>query len=186
MNRNLLIALALPSMMFYQSSAPILYSSEKLITQVKEEQAMLNFNLAEMGNTLIISNDRTLESSEASRENRRLEPESSSDQFSADDSTTDTSAKKEDAKSTEQSRYVKENQRELPKTAKKGRPTSAKKDSIDILETIEQKISALPMNDPPLDKKNEHEFVRMLASMSGTILYGTKQTEPNRYEYITF
>ena len=52
MNRNLLIALTLPSLMFYQSNAPILYSSEKLIAQVKEEQAILGFDLSESGNHL--------------------------------------------------------------------------------------------------------------------------------------
>lgn len=177
MNRNLLMALALPSLLFYQSNAPILYSSEKLIAQVKEEQRMLAFDLSATGNTLIISNDQVKESKEDSESERTAEH--------SQERATENAAEKNENKSDETIQTQKTG-RALPKTNKEEIEHSAHKKSTDVLETIEQKISALPVPDLPLDKKGERELVRMLANMSGTILYGTKMTETNRNEYIIF
>ncbi|MGG5370242.1 hypothetical protein [Enterococcus sp. AZ196] len=179
MNRSLLIALALPSMMFYQSNAPILYSSEKLIAQVREEQAVLAFDLSETGNTLIVSNDRIEAADEASETNEIVEPEQAQEDSTNDSAETAPAVR---TKETEQSKA----NGNLPKTNKQAAKQSTKKSSRDVLETIEQKISALPFAEPPSDKKGERELVRMLANMSGTILYGTKMTETNKQEYITF
>ena len=166
MNRNLLIALALPSLMFYQSNAPVLYSSEKLIAQVKEEQATLGFDLSEAGNTLIISNDQRQQEDEAVNEARP-----------PDQSEENITRRKETVKT--------KDRRTLPKTEKQLTEESARKGKAS-LEAIEQKISALPFTELPDDKAGERELVRMLANMSGTIVYGTKMTETNREEYITF
>ena len=166
MNRNLLIALALPSLMFYQSNAPVLYSSERLIAQVKEEQATLGFDLSEAGNTLIISNDQRQQEDEAVNEARP-----------PDQSEENSTRRKETVKT--------KDRRTLPKTEKQLTEESARKGKAS-LEAIEQKISALPFTEQPDDKTGERELVRMLANMSGTIVYGTKMTETNREEYITF
>lgn len=163
MNRSLVLALALPSLMFYQSNAPILYSSEKLVTQVKEAQAMLSFDLSEEGSTLIISNERINETNETVESSRPPDHSKTS--------------KRAESKSIESS---------LPKTGEEKTEQSVKKRSTEVLKNIEQKISALPLVEP-LDAKNgEGEFVHMLANMSGTILYGTKITETNKHEYIIF
>lgn len=178
MNRNLLIAIALPSMMFYQSNAAILYSSEKLIVQVKEEQAALTFDLAETGNTLIITNDRIVENDKNVEGDEPVEPEQPPDQSS--ETRESTCSEKDDGQT---------NKADLPKTGKRLSTESARqknKDTKDVLETIEQKISALPLTDTPDDKSGERELVRMLANMSGTILYGTKMTDANKHENITF
>lgn len=167
MNRNILIALTLPSLMFYQSNAPILYSSEKLIAQVKEERATFGFDLSEAGNTLIISNDQLQEEEEAVHEARP-----------PDQSEENTTRRKETVKT--------KDRRALPKTEKQMAEESASRKATASLEAIEQKISALPFTDLPDDKTGERELVRMLANMSGTIVYGTKMTETNREEYITF
>lgn len=167
MNRNLLIALTLPSLMFYQSNAPILYSSEKLIAQVKEEQAILGFDLSESGNTLIISNDQLQEGDETVNEARPP------DQSEKNDPKKQTTMKSKDRKT-------------LPKTKKQVTEESSNRKKTAALEAIEQKISALPFTELPDDKTGERELVRMLANMSGTIIYGTKMTETNREEYITF
>ena len=157
MNRNLLIALALPSLMFYQSNAPILYSSEKLIAQVKEEQAILGFDLSESGNTLIISNDQLQEGDETVNEARPP------DQSEENDPKKQTTMKSKDRKT-------------LPKTKKQVTEESSNRKKTAALEAIEQKISALPFTELPDDKTGERELVRMLANMSGTIMYGTKMT----------
>lgn len=170
MNKNILIAFALPSLMFYQSNASILYSSEKLIAQVKEEQALLTFNLSEKGNTLIVSNDRIESQEESGQQPDAVEPEQPPDQ--------QPNKRKEEAK--------KAGKRSLPKTEGKVTNQSRKKKSAESLETIEQKIHALPFAELPDDKSGERELVRMLANMSGTILYGTKMTEENREEYLIF
>lgn len=178
MNRNLLIAIALPSMMFYQSNAPILYSSEKLIAQVKEEQAARTFDLAETGNTLIITNDRIVENEKNAEANDPVEPEQPPDQSSE---TRESTLSEKGGRQT--------NKATLPKTGRRLSTESARqknKEMKDVLETIEQKISALPLTDTPDDKSGERELVRMLANMSGTILYGTKMNETNKHEYITF
>lgn len=170
MNKNILIAFALPSLMFYQSNTPILYSSEKLIAQVKEEQKILMFDLSESGNMMIVSNDRIEEQDELSKSTEEPEPEQPPDQK--------TSKRKKTTKETEKN--------DLPDTGEKATAQSAKRKSTASLETIEQKISALPLTDTPDDKSGERELVRMLANMSGTILYGTKMTEADKHEYITF
>jgi|GEM_PF-2297481 len=173
MNRSLLIAFALPSIMFYQSNASILYSSEKLIEQVKEEQAIRSFDLTKIGNTLIVSNDPIKEGDDAPAANEIVEEEQPPDQAEEKSSKRHHTQEETDEKT-------------LPKTGKKASEQSARKKSTDSLEAIEQKISALPFAEMPDDKKGERELVRMLANMSGTILYGTKMTETNRQEYITF
>lgn len=167
MSRNLLMALALPSLLFYQSNAPILYSSEKLIAQVKEEQAVFGFDLSEIGNTLIISNDQIKGDDELVKEAR---PPDQSKERAAERKTT--------AKSN--------NRATLPKTNKQMSEESASRKATASLEAIEQKITALPLTELPDDKTGERELVRMLANMSGTILYGTKMTDLNKEEYITF
>lgn len=181
MNRNLLIALALPSMMFYQSNAPILYSSEKLIIQVREEQAQLAFDLSETGNTLIVANER-IEENETTVFSDNTEPAESTNQIREE--TGDTSEIEESTSSIEKKK--KESTRVLPKTNTQAMTRSEKKNSTKILETIEQKINALPFTNPPSDDTGERELVRMLANMSGTILYGTKKTEINKQEYLIF
>lgn len=180
MNRNLLIALTLPSMMFYQSNAPIIYSSEKLIAQVKEEQAMRTFDLSDTGNTLIVSNDRIEEKRESAASTESGEPDQSTDHVRERENDSSETTESTHSEKTETSKTT----GVLPKTNQKA--AEHKKNSSEVLETIEQKISALPFTNPPADKNGERELVRMLASMSGTILYGTKMTETNRQEYITF
>lgn len=170
MNKNILIAFALPSLMFYQSNTPILYSSEKLIAQVKEEQKILMFDLSESGNMMIVSNDRIEEQDELSKSTEEPEPEQPPDQK--------TSKRKKTTKETEKN--------DLPDTGEKATAQSAKRKSTASLETIEQKISALPFTELPAGKSGERELVRMLSNMSGTILYGTKMTEENREEYLIF
>lgn len=170
MNKNFLIAFALPSLMFYQSNAPILYSSEKLIAQVREEQAILTFDLSEKGNTLIVSNDRMEVQEEFNQQHEAAEPEPPPDSKAT--------SRKEPTK--------KIGERSLPKTGEKVTNQSIRKKSADSLEAIEQKISALPFTELPDDKSGERELVRMLANMSGTIIYGTKMTEENREEYLIF
>ena len=167
MNKNILIAFALPSLMFYQSNAPILYSSEKLIAQVKEEQKILMFDLSESGNMMIVSNDRIEEQDELLNSTEEPEPEQPPDQKA--------SKRKKTTKETEKN--------DLPDTGEKA---MAKRKSTASLETIEQKISALPFTELPDNKSGERELVRMLSNMSGTILYGTKMTEENREEYLIF
>jgi len=180
MNRNLLIALTLPSMMFYQSNAPILYSSEKLIAQVKEEQAMRTFDLSDTGNTLIVSNDRIEEKKESTASAEIVEPDQSTDHSQGRENSTSGAKENTYSEQTETSKTT----GVLPKTNQKA--AEHKKNSSEVLETIEQKISALPITVPSSDKNGERELVRMLASMSGTILYGTKMTETNRQDYIIF
>lgn len=170
MNKSIIIAFALPSLMFYQSNAPILYSSEKLVAQVKEEQNIMMFDLSETGNMIIVSNERVEEQDELSKSNEETEPEQPPDQKA--------SKRKKTTKET--------GKNNLPKTGKKLTAKSAKKKSTASLETIEQKISALPFTELPDDKSGERELVRMLANMSGTILFGTKMTEESREEYLIF
>lgn len=178
MNRNLLIALALPSMMFYQSNAPILCSSEKLIIQVREEQAQLAFDLSETGNTLIVANER-IEENKTTVFSDNTEPTESTSQIREE--TSDTGEIEESTSSIE-----KESTRVLPKTNTQDMTRSEKKNSTKILETIEQKITALSFTNPSSDDTGERELVRMLANMSGTILYGTQKTETNKQEYLIF
>lgn len=172
MNRSLLIAVAVPSIMFYQSNAAILYSSEKLMEQVKEEQSSQAFDLTRAGNTLIVSNDQIKEDT-ARAKNETVEEEEPPDQSEEKSANRKQSQEKSDEKT-------------LPKTGKKARGHEVKKKSRDSLEAIEQKISALSFAEPSTNKKDEGELGRMLANMSGTLLFGTKITERNRQEYITF
>lgn len=185
MNRSLLIAIALPSMMFYQSNAPILYSSEKLIEQVKEEQVRRSFDLSESRNMLIITNDRIEENAETVPADEAVEPEQPPDQVNEETSSIGERSSDETS-STSETTQSPTTKSTLPKTGKKASRQTEKTKSTEALETIEQKISALPLAELPTDKTGERELVRMLASMSGTILYGTKMTETNKQEYITF
>ena len=57
MNRHLLLAFVLPTLLFHQSGTPILYSSQLLIDQVKE-QHRITFDMAEGENVLIVPNER--------------------------------------------------------------------------------------------------------------------------------
>lgn len=65
MKRNLLIRIEPPSMMFYQSNKLILYSSEKLIAKLIEDQSLHTFDLAENDNVLINTNDQMEEKNES-------------------------------------------------------------------------------------------------------------------------
>ena len=116
---------------------------------------------------MIISNDQLQEGDETVNEARPP------DQSEENDPKKQTTMKSKDRKT-------------LPKTKKQATEESSNRKKTAALEAIEQKISALPFTELPDDKTGERELVRMLANMSGTIIYGTKMTETNREEYITF
>ena len=141
---------------------------------------MRTFDLSDTGNTLIVSNDRIEEKRESAASTESVEPDQPPDHSQRTENDSSEKTESTDSKKTETSKTT----GVLPKTNQKA--AEHKKNSSEVLETIEQKISALPITVPPSDKNGERELVRMLASMSGTILYGTKMTETNRQEYITF
>ncbi|WP_303753719.1 hypothetical protein [Enterococcus sp. S86.2] len=182
MHRNLLVALALPSIMFYQSSNPFLYSNDKLITQ--EEQEMLTFDLSETGNTLVISNDR-LEEPVIEETYQQVELGQVTNQTRADSLIDDWIDEKADKNDLLDGAFL-EREGEIPRTGRQTQLSLNKKKNHDALEMIERRISDLPFVEPHTNKNNASELARMLASMSGTILYGTKQQSNNWQEYITF
>lgn len=168
MNRSLLTAFVLPSIIFYQSNASILYSSENLIDQVKREQARFVFDLSETYNTIVVSNDQ-IEEVCPPESNKIVEEEQPTYE-----SNKKASRSERNSTSRPEARLSKANKQ------------SVNKKSTASLNAIEQKFSDLAYSKLPDNKKGETELARMLANMSGTILYGTKMIETNKQEYIIF
>lgn len=156
MNRQLLLAFLLPTLLFHQSGTPILYSSQLLIDQVKE-QCQITFDMAEGEHVLIIPNERKQRESTTFFE-KKGKPSSTIG--------------------------GEKRKKELPKTRITD-SSAENREEPSFFENIEQKFADL--SEELLVKGNEsNEFAKMLASMSGTIFYGTKINDRNRNEYITF
>lgn len=163
MNKHLMIAFALPSVLFYQSNAPILYSDHLLMNQIKTELKIREFDLAVSGNELIVFND-SIASSESENHTASSNQENSK-HFLADTEGKEASVEAEGKSPEEFSVEVK---REL-----------------NFFSTIEQKFVDLPTH-LSASEEGDSELVRMLANMSGTIFYGIKLTTVNREDYIFF
>lgn len=172
MNRNLLIRIAPPSMMFYQSNKLILYNSEKLIAKFIEDQSLHTFDLAENDNVLINTNDQMEE------KNVSIETGYSEQQLDQSSEAGESNLSQKKVNLTEKNCLL--------KNGKRTSEQSTKRTCNDVLETIDQKICILSLANPPDVQSNGHELVRMLACMSGTILFGTNMIETKIYENITF
>lgn len=159
MKRNLLIRIEPPSMMFYQSNKLILYSSEKLIAKLIEDQSLHTFDLAENDNVLINTNDQMEEKNES------IETGNSEQQLDQSSEAGESTLSRKNVNQTERNCLL--------KIGRQTSEQSTKRTRNDVLETIEQKICILSLENPPDDQSNVHELVRMLACMSGTIIYNT-------------
>lgn len=157
MNRHLLLAFVLPTLLFHQSGTPILYSSQLLIDQVKE-QHRITFDMAEGENVLIVPNERKQGTESAAVFEKR------------DKASSSVGGEKRNQK--------------LPKTESTD-SSMEKRAEPSFFENIEQKFTDL--SEDLLVKENEgSEFAKMLGSMSGTVFYGTKMNDEKRNEYIIF
>ncbi|MGG5329376.1 hypothetical protein [Enterococcus sp. AZ163] len=163
MNKHLIIAFALPSMLFYQSNVPILYSEVLLIHQVTEEQSILEFDLGESGNEVVVFN----EPKETSNFEETMES----------------------GKSNDPEKTTVEAEGEKPSTKKDEKLNEKFSENVkheaSFFSNIEQKFVDLPSN-LSTKNKSDSELARMLGNMSGTIVYGIKINTVNREDFIFF
>ncbi|MGC6768116.1 hypothetical protein ACYSNR_14420 [Enterococcus sp. LJL128] len=163
MNKNVLMAFVLPTMIFHQTTITASFSEAVISACLAEKEKVIVFDMEESGNTLIVSNERIEE-----------EPSKEADVKQGMDSDREAVVEKKRAQQSD-------DEQALPNTVQENQRSGERA----YFAALEHKINQLPAWLPDVEKE-EGELIHMLSRMSGTVLYGTRSEEQNYREHMIF